>query len=146
MSQRVLLFSKVPKGMSIYVCGLMFPTDHTDLSLVLPDCTQAYWPFHRDQCYRNEFADLVENQEPKFARWMRKHRKMAVLKDDEVDRLEQASQSTTGYNREEVMASMYNRLAPKPRGTDNLCITLCDRPDRVHTTCSLLICVLCCSS
>lgn len=80
---------------------------------------QAYWPFHRGQCYRNEFADAVEGSEPKFARWMRKHAKLAVLKDDEVDRLERAAAANTGYTRQEVMESMYNRLEPKPKGKRN---------------------------
>ena len=57
---------------------------------------QAYWPFHKAICYRNEFADATQASEPKFARWMRKHQKLAVLKDDEVDRLERASVATTG--------------------------------------------------
>ena len=57
---------------------------------------QAYWPFHKAICYRNEFADATQASEPKFANWMRKHRKMAVVKDDEVDRLERASKATTG--------------------------------------------------
>ena len=35
---------------------------------------------------KNEFADAVEETEPKFAAWMRRHGKQAVLKDDEVDR------------------------------------------------------------
>lgn len=46
---------------------------------------------------------------------MRGHGKLAVLKDDEVDRLERASMATTGQSREEVMESMYGRLDPKPR-------------------------------
>lgn len=82
----------------------------------MPGPPQAYWPFHRTECKRNEFADLVEGQEPKFARWMRKHGKMAQIKDDEVDRLERASTATTGLSRQEVMESMYGRLQPKPRG------------------------------
>ena len=61
---------------------------------------QAYWPFHRPQCRRNEFADAVEEQEPKFAAWMRRHGKLAVLKDDEVDRLERAAQAASGPGRE----------------------------------------------
>jgi hypothetical protein len=76
---------------------------------------QAYWPFHKADCYRNEFADATETSEPKFARWMRKHQKMAVLKDDEVDRLERAAAACTGPTRDEVMHSMYNRLDPKPK-------------------------------
>jgi hypothetical protein len=51
-------------------------------------CQKAYWPFHRAWCRSNEFADSLEATEPRFARWMRKHHKVAVLKDDEVDRLE----------------------------------------------------------
>ncbi|KAK9836491.1 hypothetical protein WJX74_001619 [Apatococcus lobatus] len=77
-------------------------------------CQKAYWPFHRSDCYRNEFADQIENREPKFARWMRSHRKLAVLKDDEVDRLERASKAAVGDTREDVMDSMYGRLIPKP--------------------------------
>ena len=61
---------------------------------------QAYWPFHKTQCRRNEFADMVEEQEPKFARWMRQHGKLAVLKDDEVDRLERAGAAASGAGRQ----------------------------------------------
>ncbi|KAL4427969.1 hypothetical protein ABPG75_002058 [Micractinium tetrahymenae] len=77
-------------------------------------CQKAYWPFHKTQCRRNEFADAVEEQEPKFAAWMRAHGKQAVLKDDEVDRLERASQAASGPGRQEVMESMYGRAEPKP--------------------------------
>lgn len=77
---------------------------------------QAYWPFHKANCQRNEFADLTETSEPKFSRWMRKHQKLAVLKDDEIDRLERASAACTGPSRQEVMDSMYNRLDPRPKG------------------------------
>ncbi|BDA41536.1 hypothetical protein COCOBI_02-3170 [Coccomyxa sp. Obi] len=76
----------------------------------------AYWPFHKANCYRNEFADLTAASEPKFARWMRKHQKLAVLKDNEIDRLERASQACTGPSRQDVMDSMYNRLDPRPKG------------------------------
>lgn len=75
---------------------------------------QSYWPFHRRECRRNEFADLIEDSEPKFASWMRSHGKMAVLKDDEVDRLERAGKAVSGPGRDEVMRSMYGRLEPKP--------------------------------
>ena len=47
---------------------------------------QAYWPVHKPECKRNEFADAIQEKEPKFAAWMRNHGKQAVLKDDEVDR------------------------------------------------------------
>lgn len=78
--------------------------------------SQAYWPFHRDKCKRNEFADLLEHKEPNFAQWMRQHGKQAVLKDDEVDRLERAAAASSGTSRQEVFESMYGRLAPKPQG------------------------------
>lgn len=77
---------------------------------------QAYWPFHRQECKKNEFADQIESSEPKFAEWMRQHGKLAVLKDDEVDRLERASQAQSGPNRQEVMEAMYGRLDPSPAG------------------------------
>jgi hypothetical protein len=54
-------------------------------------CPQAYWPVHRDFCKPNEFADVLDGSEPKFARWMRRHGRLAVLKDGQVERLEQAS-------------------------------------------------------
>lgn len=79
--------------------------------------SQAYWPFHKTYCKRNEFADSVEEREPRFARWLRKHGKQAQLKDDEVDRIERASKAACGPSRQEVMDSMYNRLNPKPKGT-----------------------------
>ena len=62
----------------------------------------------------------MEAAEPKFARWMRQHGKLAVLKDDEVDRLERAAVASTGYTRDEVMNSMYGRLDPKPARTMRL--------------------------
>ena len=51
---------------AVYFCSVM--------------CQKAYWPFHRAWCRRNDFADAIEANEPKFARWMRKHGKQAVLK------------------------------------------------------------------
>ena len=45
---------------------------------------------HKPECRSNEFADAVEEKEPKFAAWLRQHGKQAVLKDEEVDRLERA--------------------------------------------------------
>ena len=102
--------------------SLVKSIEHYNLIVKVRNCkvnrisSQAYWPFHKSACYRNEFADLTEASEPKFARWMRKHQKLAVLKDDEVDRLERASAACTGPSREEVMDSIYNRLDPKPRG------------------------------
>ncbi|KAL4532079.1 hypothetical protein Ndes2437B_g02505 [Nannochloris sp. 'desiccata'] len=78
-------------------------------------CQKAYWPFHKSECRCNEFADIIEESEPKFARWMRSHGKLAVLKDDEVDRLERASSAASGPSRQDVMDSMYGRLEPKPK-------------------------------
>lgn len=89
---------------------------------------QAYWPFHRLSCHRNEFADAVEAAEPKFASWMRGHGKLAVLKDDEVDRLERAGAATMGASRTEVLESMYNRLVPKPQGTTRAYFSLARQP------------------
>ena len=68
-------------------------------------------------CRRNEIADAVEDSDAKFATWLRKHGKQAVLKDDEVDRIERAAAATCGtQSREDVIASMYGRLDPKPEG------------------------------
>ncbi|DBA98111.1 hypothetical protein WJX77_010113 [Trebouxia sp. C0004] len=78
-------------------------------------CQKAYWPFHRLSCHKNEFANAVEEAEPKFAGWMRSHGKLAVLKDDEIERLERAGAATMGVSRAEVMDLMYNRLEPKPK-------------------------------
>jgi hypothetical protein len=47
---------------------------------------------------------------------MRGHGKVAVLKDDEVDRLERAAAAASGPSREDVMDSMYGRANPKPKG------------------------------
>lgn len=49
------------------------------LLLLLLLLLQAYWPFHKSACRRNDFADAIEHQEPQFAAWMRKHGKLAVL-------------------------------------------------------------------
>ena len=76
-------------------------------------CQKQYWPFHKVSCRRNEFADAVEESETKFATWMRRHGKMAVMKDDEVDRLERAG-AQSASSRQDVMESMYGRLDPKP--------------------------------
>jgi hypothetical protein len=59
---------------------------------------------------------MIEESEPKFASWMRHHGKLAVLKDDEVDRLERAGAATAGDSRQDVMESMYGRADPKPIG------------------------------
>ena len=69
-------------------------------------CQRAYWPFHKAWCRRNDFADQIEATEPKFAKWMRKHGKQAVLKDDEVERMERQ-----GHH---IIESMYGKANPKP--------------------------------
>ncbi len=52
---------------------------------------------------------------------MRSHGKQAVLKDDEVDRIERAAGAACGtQTREEVIQSMYGRLDPKPQGASLL--------------------------
>ena len=66
-------------------------------------------------CSRHEFADVVEKDDPMFAKWMRKHGKLATLKDDEIARLERARTAVSGPSADEVMNSMYNRLSPKPK-------------------------------
>jgi hypothetical protein len=48
-------------------------------ALLLLLLLQAYWPFHKSACRRNDFADAIEQQEPQFAAWMRQHGKLAVL-------------------------------------------------------------------
>lgn len=35
---------------------------------------------HRSFCKRNDFADALDEREPQFASWMRKHQKQAVVK------------------------------------------------------------------
>ncbi|GLC36971.1 hypothetical protein PLESTB_000172800 [Pleodorina starrii] len=79
-------------------------------------CHKAYWPFHRQTCKRNDFADVVEEGDPRFAAWLRRHGKQAILGDAEVDRLERAGRAVSGSGREDVMQSMYGRLDPKPEG------------------------------
>lgn len=105
---------------------------------------QSYWPFHRDACRSNDFADAVEADEPGFAAWLRRHgrqarrrgvggrrgsaaarehraaptppaRHQAALKDDEIDRLERAGAAASGETpRAAVMASLYGRADPSP--------------------------------
>ncbi|KAG2432003.1 hypothetical protein HYH02_013074 [Chlamydomonas schloesseri] len=79
-------------------------------------CHKAYWPFHRQHCRRNEFADVVEQGggDTRFAAWLRRHGKQAVIGDAEVERLERAGRAVLGPGREEVMDGMYGRLDPKP--------------------------------
>lgn len=73
---------------------------------------------------------------------MRSHGKLAVLKDDEVDRLERAGAATMGASRSEVLESMYNRLEPKPQGAVIHSVCLCQRILQIiggsYTRCSVL--------
>jgi hypothetical protein len=99
--QRLVLLAQVPEGAR---CG---PRNTTLIRAACssapaprahaapPRAAQSYWPFHRAWCRSNEFADAIEATEPRFARWMRKHHKIAVLKDDEVDRLERKARAGT---------------------------------------------------
>ncbi|GIL50959.1 hypothetical protein Vafri_7032 [Volvox africanus] len=58
----------------------------------------------------------MEESDPRFAAWLRRHGKQAILGDAEVDRLERASRAVSGPGREDVMHSMYGKLDPKPEG------------------------------
>ncbi|KAL6752635.1 hypothetical protein V8C86DRAFT_573995 [Haematococcus lacustris] len=79
-------------------------------------CHKSYWPVHRQHCRKNEFADAIEAQEPRFAAFMRKHNKLAVLRDEEVERLERCGQAVCARrSRQEEMDTMYGRMEPKPQ-------------------------------
>lgn len=69
---------------------------------------------------------------------MRSHGKIAVLKDDEVDRLERAAAASSGISRQEVMESMYGRLEPKPRGPSYSLEERAAMRAREHTETALL--------
>lgn len=101
----ILLFTKMPKSTDLDV------QESESSSL----WSKEYWPFHKAFCTRNEFADIVEKDDPKFAKWMRKHGKLATLKDNEVDRLERARSAVSGPGVDEVMHKMFNRVHPKPQ-------------------------------
>ena len=100
--ERLVLLAEVPKGVPEYRRFRLHarrcapgPRAHARPAAA----AQSYWPFHRAWCRSNEFADALEAKEPKFARWMRKHHKVAVLKDDEVDRLERKARAGCAYAR-----------------------------------------------
>lgn len=80
VQERMVLRGFVPKGWLVlheswarlpYMTGFSYciPT----VNLLLHPNVQAYWPFHRESCRKNEFADAAESQDPKLAGWMRKH-------------------------------------------------------------------------
>ena len=86
LPQCLVLLREVPKGARS--CALRTALRRANAAPPRLSAPQSYWPFHRAWCRSNEFADAIEATEPRFARWMRKHGKQAVLKDDEVDRIE----------------------------------------------------------
>lgn len=45
------------------------------LSFFLSTPNQSHWPFHREDCRSNAFADAIEESEPNFATWLRRHGK-----------------------------------------------------------------------
>lgn len=53
-----------------------------------PACKKEYEPFHKRWCKQNQFADAVEKDDPKFAEWMRAHGRQAVIRDDDVYRMQ----------------------------------------------------------
>ncbi len=117
LPHRLVLRCQVSEGTCLLDHRELLQAHHSTHSAPSPPLrpAQAYWPFHKTQCRRNEFADMIEESEPKFARWMRSHGKLAVLKDDEVERLERAAAAASGPSRQDVMDSMYGRLEPKPQ-------------------------------
>ncbi|KAH7616838.1 hypothetical protein NADE_001645 [Nannochloris sp. 'desiccata'] len=78
-------------------------TDVTQLGFVALNAKRHTGHSTNQNVVANEFADIIEESEPKFARWMRSHGKLAVLKDDEVDRLERASSAASGPSRQDVI-------------------------------------------
>eukprot|EP00667_Euglena_gracilis_P014077 EG_transcript_14567 len=52
------------------------------------ECRKEYEPFHKRWCKQNQFADAMENDDPKFAEWMRKHGRQAVIRDEDVYRMQ----------------------------------------------------------
>ncbi|KAG2496941.1 hypothetical protein HYH03_004947 [Edaphochlamys debaryana] len=77
-------------------------------------CHKAYYPVHRAFCRRNDFADALEEADPRFSAFLRRHGKQAVLGDAEVERLERAGRAVLGPGRQEAMQGMYGRLDPQP--------------------------------
>lgn len=57
-----------------------------------PACRTEYEPFHRRWCRQNQFADASERDDPKFAEWLRKHGRQAVIRDDDVYRMQDKPQ------------------------------------------------------
>ncbi|PNH12039.1 hypothetical protein TSOC_001052 [Tetrabaena socialis] len=57
-------------------------------------------------CRRNEFADVLEEGDPRFAGWLRQHGKQAIIGDAEVDRLERAGRAVMGPGREALLSSV----------------------------------------
>ncbi|KAF5833440.1 hypothetical protein DUNSADRAFT_10266, partial [Dunaliella salina] len=105
-------------------------------------CHRAYWPMHRSFCKKNDFADALSEQDPSFSAWMRKHHKQAVLKDDEVDRLERATHAASGsVSRDEVMQQMYGKADPRPEAsayTPEQVLAMKQRQDQARQQAALL--------
>lgn len=66
----MVLQCEVSKSKDWIVNDLMLSADSIYLNLFY---LQSYWPFHRDLCHKNEFADALEGSEPSLAMWMRNH-------------------------------------------------------------------------
>lgn len=57
------------------------------------ECRKEYEPFRKRWCKQNQFADAMENDDPKFAEWMRKHGRQAVIRDEDVYRMQVVAMS-----------------------------------------------------
>lgn len=131
LPQRLVLLAQVPEGTHATTARRCAPAllaaRARSRSSAAP--AQSYWPFHRAWCRSNEFADAVEATEPRFARWMRKHHKIAVLKDDEVDRLERKARGL----RAPARGRSFGRLL---RGAEACCrcVAPCRVPSRQVAT------------
>eukprot|EP00198_Chlamydomonas_reinhardtii_P001932 XP_001691268.1 predicted protein [Chlamydomonas reinhardtii] len=74
-------------------------------------CHKSYWPFHRQHCRRNEFADAVEEGggDARFAAWLRRHGKQAVIGDAPKYSLEERQRVAERERREARQARLMSR-------------------------------------